>query len=102
MWLTHRCVVLLLLLLPMTAGATPEPPAPEAVVPSPAPTARRWYSLMRVEATTLALVPRAGVGAEEGFAQIEPTVIIDGGPEFGVNVGAPVRLRLWGGDEGAG
>jgi len=30
-----------------------------------------------------------------------PTVLIlDGGAEFRVNVGAPVRLRLWGGGEG--
>jgi hypothetical protein len=34
--------------------------------------------------------------------QVEPAVILDGGPGFGVNVGAPVRLRLWGGSEGAG
>jgi hypothetical protein len=36
--------------------------------------------------------------ADEGFAQVEPTLIIDGGAEFGVNLGAPVRLRLWGGE----
>jgi len=29
-------------------------------------------------------------------------LILDGGPEFGVNVGAPVWLRLWGGGEDAG
>ncbi|MFP2929847.1 hypothetical protein ACLESO_32570, partial [Pyxidicoccus sp. 3LG] len=65
------------------------------------PSPRKWHYLTRVDATTWALLPRAGMGAEEGFAQIEPTFIIDGGPEFGVNVGAPVRLRLWGGGEGA-
>ncbi|NMO22282.1 hypothetical protein HG543_46625, partial [Pyxidicoccus fallax] len=84
----------------MTGGAS-EPPVPEEAAPSPAPPARRWYSLMRLEATAWALLPRAGTGAEEGFVQIEPTFILDGGPEFGVNVGAPVRLRLWGGGEGA-
>ena len=63
---------------------------------------RKWHSLTRVEATTWALLPRAGAGADAGFAQIEPTLILDGGPEFGVNVGAPVRLRLWGGGESAG
>ena len=32
-----------------------------------------------------------------------PTVLIlDGGAEFRVNVGAPVRRRLWGGGEGGG
>jgi len=63
---------------------------------------RKWHSLTRVEATTWALLPRAGAGADAGFAQIEPTLILDGGLEFGVNVGAPVRLRLWGGGESAG
>ncbi|WP_439329406.1 hypothetical protein [Corallococcus sicarius] len=30
------------------------------------------------------------------------TLVVDGGEEFGLNLGAPVRLRLWGGGEGAG
>ena len=42
------------------------------------------------------------MGRDEGFAQVEPTLIIDGGAEFGVNLGAPVRLRLWGGEAGGG
>ncbi|MBN8470449.1 hypothetical protein JYJ95_28405 [Corallococcus exiguus] len=60
------------------------------------------YSLTRLEATTLALLPRAGAGADEGFAQVEPTIILDGGPALGVSLGAPVRLRLWGGERGTG
>lgn len=92
--------ILLLWLLPMTGGAS-EPPAPEEAAPSPAPPPRRWYYLTRLETATLALLPRAGAGEREGFVQVEPTVILDGGPEFGLNVGAPVRLRLWGGAEGA-
>jgi len=92
--------VVLLLLLPMTGGAS-EPQAPEEAAPSSAPPPRRWYDLTRLEATTLALRPRAGAGKSEGFVEVEPTLLIDGGPEFGVNVGAPVRLRLWGGGEGA-
>jgi len=64
MWLTRRYVVLLLLLLPMTGRAT-EPPAPEEAAPSPAPPARRGYSLTRLEATTLALLPRTGTGELE-------------------------------------
>ncbi|MFP2934648.1 hypothetical protein ACLESO_57985, partial [Pyxidicoccus sp. 3LG] len=83
-------------------GGATEPPAPAETAPLPAPPARRWYYLTRLEATTWALLPRAGLGTEEGFVQIEPTFVIDGGQEFGVNVGAPVRLRLWGGGEGAG
>ncbi|NOK12931.1 hypothetical protein HNS30_28195 [Corallococcus exercitus] len=60
------------------------------------------YSLTRLEVTTLALIPRAGAGADEGFAQVEPTLILDGGPELGIKLGAPVRLRLWGGESGMG
>ncbi|ATB51312.1 hypothetical protein [Corallococcus macrosporus] len=92
--------ILLLWLLPMTGGAS-EPPVSEEATPSPAPPPRRWYYLTRLEAATLALLPRAGAGEREGFVQVEPTVILDGGPEFGLNVGAPVRLRLWGGAAGA-
>ncbi|HSP77715.1 MAG TPA: hypothetical protein VLQ93_04260 [Myxococcaceae bacterium] len=62
----------------------------------------RWHYLTRLEVATWAHLPRAGVGAEEGFAQVEPTVVLDGGEELGLNLGAPVRLRLWGGGEGAG
>nr|BDT38457.1 hypothetical protein MFMH1_81260 [Myxococcus sp. MH1] len=92
---------LLLLLLPTTGGAS-EPPAPEAessTTPDALP-ARKWHYLTRVEATTLAFLPRAGAGEDEGFMQVEPTFILDGGPEFGVNLGAPVRFRLWGGEDG--
>jgi hypothetical protein len=85
------------------AAAPPEeaPPASETDTAAP-PSTRQWHYLTRVEATTWTLLPRAGVGRDEGFMQVEPTFIIDGGPEFGVNVGALVRLRLWGGGEGAG
>ncbi|WP_021781304.1 hypothetical protein [Myxococcus hansupus] len=101
----RRClsVLLLLVLLPWPGRAS-EPPLPEEAAPSTpaASPARRWYYLTRLEATTFALLPRAGAGGDDGFVQVEPTFIIDGGPEFGVNVGAPVRVRMWGGAEGAG
>ncbi|RKH54550.1 hypothetical protein D7V93_25490, partial [Corallococcus llansteffanensis] len=58
--------------------------------------------MTRLDATTLTFQPRAGVGTDEGFVQVEPPLILDGGAEFGVNLGAPVRLRLWGGGEGTG
>ncbi|NPD28863.1 hypothetical protein HPP06_36125, partial [Corallococcus exiguus] len=61
-----------------------------------------WRNLLRVEATTLAFLPRAGVGADEGFLQVEPTLILDGGEDFGLNLGTPVRLHLWGGGGAAG
>jgi hypothetical protein len=73
---------------------------PEMAEPAVRPATRRWHYLMRLEATTWTLQPRAGVGRDEGFVQVEPTFIIDGGEDFGVNVGAPVRLRLWGGSAG--
>jgi hypothetical protein len=95
------CAVLPLLLLPMTGGAMDVPAAESTLPPAPlAPPSAEWDYLMRLEATTLALLPRAGVAADEGFAQVEPTLIIDGGAEFGANLGAPVRLRLWGGEPG--
>jgi len=99
MWMTLRCVTRLLLLLPMTAGATEPPAAEHLASPSvPVPPSGAWDYLTRLEATTLALLPRAGVGENAGYAQLVPTLVIDGGPGFGVNLGAPVRLRLWGGD----
>ncbi|MFY1828044.1 hypothetical protein ACN47A_19135 [Myxococcus fulvus] len=96
-----RSGLAVLMLLSMSGWAS-EPPAPEeesSTAPA-APPARKWHYLTRVEATSFALLPRAGVGKDEGFVQVEPTFILDGGPEFGVNLGAPVRLRLWGGNDG--
>ncbi|QSQ11903.1 hypothetical protein [Myxococcus landrumensis] len=92
---------LLLLLFPMLGWAS-EAPSPEEApsVPPPEPATREWHYWMRLEATTLALLPRAGVGDDEGFIQVEPTFILDGGPEFGFNLGAPIRFRMWGGNDG--
>jgi len=87
-----------------TAGPPEEAPVKsetETAAPVAMPTPRKWHYLTRMEATTWTLLPRAGVGRDEGSMVVEPTLIIDGGEEFGVNVGAPVRLRLWGGGEGA-
>lgn len=89
--------LLLLLLLAHAQGLD----SPAEASPAAA-SAERWHYLTRGEATMLALLPRGGVGAREGFVQVEPTVIIDGGADFGVNLGAPVRLRLWGGEPGGG
>lgn len=92
---------LLLWLWPGLGGAA-EPSTEDGAAPAPVRPLRPWHVLTRLETATLALLPRARTGEGEGFAQVEPAVILDGGPEFGVNVGAPVRLRLWGGREGAG
>ena len=37
-----------------------------------------------------------------GYAQLSPTLVVDGGGAWGLHMGAPVRLRLWGGEAGAG
>ncbi|WP_370456595.1 hypothetical protein [Corallococcus sp. Z5C101001] len=99
--MTRRWAVWLWLLLPVDTRAED--------VPEVKPTeeerrtrATAWRSLLRLDATTLALLPRAGIGSNEGFLQVEPTLILDGGAEFGLNLGAPVRLRLWGGGEDTG
>ncbi|NVJ14287.1 hypothetical protein [Myxococcus sp. AM010] len=92
------------LILEPDADAPPESEDGEAEPESfaPASTPRRWKYLLRMEAMTLTLQPRHGVGEEEGFLQMEPTFVADGGPKLGFNLGAPVRLRLWGGAEGGG
>lgn len=63
---------------------------------------RGWEYLFRLETSTLVLLPRGGGGEQVGYAQLSPTLQLGGGEEFGVNVGAPVRLRLWGGGAGTG
>jgi hypothetical protein len=88
---SRGCLMWLLLLWPMRGAAS----LPTAVTPLD-----EWGTLIRLEATTLALLPRTGGGSGEGFARVEPTLIIDGGAEFGLNLGAPVLLRLWGGEAG--
>ncbi len=100
MWATPGFVVVLLL-LPRLGGAIASPNAENAASPpAPASPSGAWHSLVRLEATTLALLPSAG--ADEGFVQVEPTLILDGGARFGVNLGAPLRLRLWSGEAGRG
>ncbi|WP_199738679.1 hypothetical protein [Corallococcus sp. CA054B] len=91
--------VLWLGLLSLRGAATASPDSEDSVPKEPP---RSWSSLTRLEATTLTFQPRAGVGTDEGFVQVEPTLVFDGGAGFGLNLGAPVRLRLWGGGEGTG
>lgn len=77
---------------------------PATAMPSPlaASTAGGWRYLTRLEVTGLALLPDGGVGGVEGYAQLTPVLVVDGGEAFGLNLGAPVRLRLAGGEVGAG
>jgi hypothetical protein len=50
-------------------GGAAEPPVPEDEAAARVSPARQWCYLARLEATGLALLPRAGLGAEERFAQ---------------------------------
>ncbi|NOJ93618.1 hypothetical protein HMI51_11825, partial [Corallococcus coralloides] len=86
--------VLWLGLLSMRGAATA---SPDAEASGPKKPTRSWSSLARLEVAPLAFLPRSGGGETEGFVQLEPTLIFDGGPEFGLNLGAPVRFRAWGG-----
>ncbi|MFB1482806.1 hypothetical protein [Corallococcus sp. RDP092CA] len=83
------------------------PPGEDISFPTPEEVSRTssqerpWNYLTRVEAGPWALWPQRG-GEAEGFMQVEPMLVLDGGEKFGANLGAPVRLRLWGGEAGAG
>ncbi|NBD09734.1 hypothetical protein GTY96_12195 [Corallococcus sp. c25j21] len=65
-------------------------------------TPEEWHFLTRLDVSGLALLPRGDGGTREGLVQVVPTLMLDGGAEFGVNLEAPVRLRLWGGERYAG
>ncbi|MGZ3457478.1 MAG: hypothetical protein ACXU86_03125 [Archangium sp.] len=78
-----------------------EPPAPDSEAPSPG-SFSTWRCLTRLEASGLALLPSSGGGGVERYAQLTPMLVVDGGEAFGLNLGAPVRLRLEGGGLGAG
>ncbi|RKH38591.1 hypothetical protein D7Y23_37885, partial [Corallococcus sp. AB050B] len=91
MRMTRSGAVWLWLLLPVAAWAEDVPEAPPVEVER-RPLDEAWRNLLRVEATTLSFLPRAGMGTNEGFLQVEPTLILDGGAEFGLNLGTPVRL----------
>jgi len=81
------------------AEARPEEESsPDTVPESTSP----WTNVLRMEATTWMLLPRKGAGSDQGFVQVEPMVAWDKGELIRLNLGAPVRLRLWGGGEGAG
>jgi hypothetical protein len=82
MWL-WRCAVVVWLLLPQGPAEAQEL-APE------------WHTLTRLEVAALTLLPGDGEDVAEGFAQVEPTLIIERGLEFSLQLGAPVRVRMWG------
>jgi hypothetical protein len=75
--------------------------SPDSEAPPPASYAT-WRYLTRLEVTGLALLPGGDVGGVESYAQVTPMLVVAEGEAFGLNVGAPVRLRLAGGEMGAG
>ncbi|RUO88951.1 hypothetical protein D7Y11_32715, partial [Corallococcus sp. AB018] len=77
-------------------------PEEEASAPAAPDSAPPMTNLLRMDAATWTLLPRRGAGTEEGFLQVEPMVALGRGESFRLILGAPVRLRLWGGGEGAG
>lgn len=89
------------LLLLLLLGQAEDPGVKPEAAPVAGGSAEPWHYLARGEAIALALLPRGGAGAREGFLQVEPTFILDGGESWGLNVGAPVRLRLSGGEPGS-
>jgi len=93
----------LLVLLVLSQGGGADFPSAETVPPPlPASSTGGWRYLTRLEATGLALLSSGGVGGAESYAQLTPMLVVDGGEALGLNLGAPVRLRLAGGVVGAG
>ncbi|GEN05924.1 hypothetical protein SAMN05443572_102958 [Myxococcus fulvus] len=113
---SHRSWAVVLPLLLPGVGRAEEPAVPprweeaEAVIreleaaspPVESDATSSWTNVLRLETTTWTLLPRSGAGEAEGFVQVEPMVALDQGEWFRLNVGAPLRLRLWGDDAGAG
>jgi hypothetical protein len=93
---------LLVLVLLSQAGQADATSAEAMPLSHPAYSTDGWRYLTRLEATGLALLPSGGVGAVEGYAQLTPMLVVDGGEALGLNLGAPVRLRLAGGEVGSG
>ncbi|MCP3167115.1 hypothetical protein [Myxococcus qinghaiensis] len=77
-------------------------PEEEASPPATSESTSPWPNVLSMEAMAWTLLPRRGAGGGEGFMQVEPRVAWDQGEPFRLDLGAPVRLRLWGGGDGAG
>jgi hypothetical protein len=93
---------LLVLLLLSQTQRPDSPPAGALPPPLPASVAGGMHYLARLDAAGLALLPGGAGGSVESYAQLTPMLVLDGGENLGVNLGAPVRLRVGGGAPGAG
>ncbi|NOJ81967.1 hypothetical protein HNV28_27190, partial [Myxococcus xanthus] len=59
-----------------------------------------WANRLSLETTTWALLPRRGARTDEGFLQLHPRLEVVKPGFLQVELGAPVRLRMWGGEAG--
>ncbi|WP_141593881.1 hypothetical protein, partial [Myxococcus sp. AB056] len=73
----------------------------EEAPPASSGSGSRWANRLSLEATTWALLPRRGAGTDEGFLQVVPRLELVKPGILHLDVGAPVRLRMWGGEAGA-
>jgi hypothetical protein len=55
------------------------------------------HYLASLEVSGLGLLPRLEGGAAEGYTQVHPALILDGGKRFGLHVHLPLRLHVAGG-----
>ncbi|QQR43411.1 hypothetical protein JKA73_30920 [Myxococcus xanthus] len=60
-----------------------------------------WADRLSLETTTWALLSRRGAGTDEGFQQVVPRLELVKPGMLHLDLGAPVRLRMWGAEEGA-
>ncbi|WP_240359490.1 hypothetical protein [Pyxidicoccus trucidator] len=60
----------------------------------PGPDEESLHYGVSLEVSGLTLLPGMEEGSVEGHAQVEPTLILDGGERFGLNMGAPLRLQV--------
>ncbi|MBN9685244.1 MULTISPECIES: hypothetical protein [unclassified Corallococcus] len=74
----------------------------ESPPPTPPASRSRWANLVSLEATTWTLLPRRTVDGAEGFLQVAPKWVVARPGVLHLGLGAPVRLRMWGGGTGAG
>ncbi|HZI11995.1 MAG TPA: hypothetical protein VE153_16535 [Myxococcus sp.] len=74
---------------------------PEEATQATSDSNSRWANRLSLESTTWTLRPRRGAGRDEGFLQVEPRLEVVKPGVLHLNLGAPVRLRMWGGGEGA-
>ncbi|MDC0711750.1 hypothetical protein POL68_24995 [Stigmatella sp. ncwal1] len=61
----------------------------------------RWANRLSLEMTTWALLPRRRADSDEGFLQVQPRLEVVNPGFLQLDLSAPVRLRMWGGGEGA-